>query len=84
MTNQPYWISSLIFSFSSAITSRLSSDRTLSYHFLEQAPASWTDNKSGFTPFTTATDNRASLVDLSRSGAKPWRSIVCGIQMTQD
>jgi hypothetical protein len=54
MTGQPYWISSLIFSFSSSITSRLGPDRTLSYHFLEQAPASWTDNKSGFTPFSEA------------------------------
>ena len=54
MTNPPYWISSLIFSFSSSITSRLGPDRTLSFHFLEQAPATWVDNKSGFTPFTTA------------------------------
>ena len=59
MADIPYWIESLVFSFRSSITARLSPDRTLYFHFLEQAPATWTDNSSGFTPFN---DNQRAFI----------------------
>ena len=54
MAAQPYWISSLLLSYSPTIVSRLGSDRTFTFHFLDAAPSSWTNNNTGFTPFNEA------------------------------
>lgn len=54
VATNPYWIDSLLLKFSADIVSRLGPDRTIKFHFLEQAPSTWTENASGFTPFTAS------------------------------
>lgn len=59
MATNPYWIDSLLLKFNADIVSRLGPDRTIKFHFLEQAPSTWTKTGSGFTPFN---DNQRSFI----------------------